>query len=305
VHAENVGKFVFATNLNDIQFKNENKAGFKTKFSAANPVYARLYLEKSIGNTLHGGEKSYKSILMYDLKINGKSIGHQKSFGMYKHLNPGDLTYYTEEISQTAQQNTWTSWRLALLPRKDDPELSYGNVNIAARSFALALISQPAGTHQIELEMYSRDFASDKRSKVLASGSFTIAVTEIDKRALAFSYAPPLPKDEWQDGNKEQVIAEVTKAFENQLRKKPILVGLYGNGWQEGTYRLNGIRYRKMAAWAVFDDTDGDGQVPITTFNWISDYGGGGWTKLRFDSHCLGCPDWDVEVAAVKALAGS
>ena len=208
-----------------------------------------------------------------------------------------------EDVEDMEQLNMWTTWRPTLLPLETDDDLKYGSVNIMARCFVLSLLDLSAGTHDVELKMYSKDLASGAETGVLASGSFSIKITEADKKAFAFKYVPPLPKDTWIGGDKEVVIAEIERAFIGELRKTPIVTGIYSPDWKEGTYSLTGQRYRKIAGWAVFDDTDGDGQVPVTTFNFISDYSGGSWSKLRFDSHCLGCPDWDVEVEAVKAYA--
>lgn len=302
-HGDHVGKIVFADNLDAISFKKEDARQFKNSFNASEPIYARLYLPKSVGNTPHGGSKSYASIYMYDLYIDGNKVPFKKSFGMAEHVPVPERTFYMESTTDQEELGVWTTWRPTLLPRETDEELKYGNVNTMARCFVLALMDQPAGTHEVELKMYSRDMADNRQTDVLASGKFTLKLTEADKKAFAFKYAPPLPKDEWVGSDKQQLIRDLKVAFANQLNKEPILVGLVGRDWTESIYRLTGGKYRKIAAWAVFEDGDGDGQVPITTFNWISDYSGGSWTKWRFDSHCNGCPDWDVEVAAVKAMA--
>jgi len=222
---------------------------------------------------------------------------------MAEHVPDSERTFYMESITKDANLNVWTTWRPTLLPRETDEDLKYGGVNTMARCFVLALMDQPAGTHSVELKMYSREMAGDGETGVLASGKFSLELTDADKRSFAFKYAPPLPKDEWAGSDKARLITDLGRAFANQLNKEPILVGLSGRDWTESTYRLTGGKYRKVAAWAVFEDTDSDGQVPITTYNWISDYSGGSWTKWRFDSYCNGCPDWDVEVAAVKAKA--
>lgn len=306
VHRQNVGKIVFANNLNTIAFKRENPSEFKKHFNAFDPIYARVYLEKSIGNTPHNGSKAYQVYLMYDMYIDGEKVDHKKSFGMWRSIPENDRTYFTEELTDHKKLNVWTSWRPTLLPNLEDDDLKYGVVNIQARAFALALLDLANGNHSVTLKMYSVDMANpDAVSDVLAEGTFSIEITSAFKKELAFKYAPPLPKDEWRGSDKSSVEADIINAFEVELRKKPIVSGIYGMDWKEGTYSLTGQRYRKVAGWAVFEDGDGDGQVPVTTFNFISDYAGGSWTKLRFDSHCLGCADWDVEVAAVKALNGN
>lgn len=304
-HADHVGQIVFAKTLNAISFRNEKPNLFEKKFNASDDIYARVYLPKSIGNTPHQGNKCWAGILMYDMYIDGNKVPFKKAFGMYRDVPESDRTYYLEELNDQDQLNVWTSWRPTLLPNENDEELKYGNVNIQARCFALALLDLQAGQHDVTLKMYSRDRASGAETEVLAEGSFSINLTAKDKKALAFKYAPPLPKDEWVAGNKESVKNEIKEAFINQLGKTPLIVGISGRDWREGSYSLTGQKYRKISGWAVFEDGDGDGQVPITTFNWISDYTNGGWTKLRFDSHCNGCPNWEVEVSAVKALMGN
>ncbi|MDA9773644.1 hypothetical protein N9B82_01690 [Saprospiraceae bacterium] len=302
VHENHRSKIVFAKKLRDIQFKNENVSAFQTDFLASESIYARVYLEQSIGNTPHGNQKSYKAHLMYDLYIDGKKIAFKKAFGMYRHIPENKRSFYIEEIDNQDQLEVWTSWRPTLLPNESDDDLKYGSVNIMARSFALSLLELTPGKHDIEIRMYSMDMATMATTPILASGSFTLSITEKDKKALTFKYSPPLPNKAWLRNDEKIVIEDATRAFEVELRKKPLITGIYSPDWQEGTYTLTGKRYRKIAAWAVFDDTDGDGQVPVTTFNFISDYSNGAWSKLRFDSFCLGCPDWDVEVDAVKAM---
>lgn len=302
VHEKYVGQIVFTDKPEAIAFKKEIPSLFKNQFNASEAIYARLYLDKSIANTLHDGQKAYQSILMWNLSINGKKINHKRSFGLYKHMSQEELTYFTEYLDGSDKFSSWTSWRPYLLPQSGDPELKYGNVNIAARAFALALLELPAGEHEVELSLYSKDISTNNDTKVLARGSFQLLLSEADKSELVFKYTPPLPKNKWTGENSDLLIKQLENAFTNEINKKPLLVGLYGQDWQYNTYQLTGQEYRKLAGWAVFDDTDGDGQVPITTFNWISDKTEGKWSALRFDSHCNGCPDWLVEVEAVKQL---
>lgn len=299
VHRENVNKIVFANNKADLAFKNEKSGRFKNSFTSSDNIYGRVYVDKSIKNKT--GEYT-AGVLMYDMYIDGEQTAHKKSFGMYRHLS--NKSYYTEQMEADDTFNSWTSWKVWLLPEESDDELTYGNCNIAARAFTLGLLEQAPGKHDIKIDVYHVSMDGETKSDVLASGSFTMDIKAADKKKLAFAYAPPLPKDEYTGSNKEATIGDIKEAFIQELGKTPIICGIYKRGWKEGSYSLTGQKYKKIAGWAVFEDGDGDGQVPITTFNFISDYTNGGWTKLRFDSHCLGCADWDVEVAAVKALAG-
>lgn len=297
VHRNNIGKIVFAKSKSDLSFKNEKPSKFKNSFSTSDNIYGRLYVSKSLSNLT--GEYP-PGVLMYDMYIDNKRVGHKKSFGMYRHLT--DKPYYTEYIDGGDQFNIWTSWKVWLLPVLDDEELKFGNCNIAARAFTLSLLDLNSGVHNVRIEVYYSDMVGEKKTDVIAVGEIKLDVKAEDMKNLAFAYAPPLPKDEYTGKNKSAVIKQIETAFEKQIGKKPLLCGIYKSGWNEGSYKLTGQKYKKIAGWAVFEDTDGDGQVPITTFNFISDYTNGGWTKLRFDSHCLGCADWDVETAAVKAL---
>jgi len=299
VHRNHVNTIVFGNKKSDLAFKNEKPERFNNTFTSSENIFGRIYLDKSIKNKT---DQYTPGVLYYDLYIDGQRIEHKKSFGMFRHLK--NKTYYTEEMSADDSWRTWTSWKIWLLPEENDDELKYGNCNIPARAFTLALLDQAPGKHDIQLEMYHMSTDGETKSDVLASGSFTLDLKAKDKKRLAFAYAPPLPKDEYQGNDKKATIAAIKEAFTQELGKTPIICGIYKQGWKEGSYTLTGQKYKKIAGWAVFEDTNGDGQVPITTFNFISDYTNGGWTKLRFDSHCLGCADWDVEVSAAKALAG-
>jgi len=304
-HQNNIGKIVFSKNKSAISFKNEDQSQFKNSFSASEPLHARIYTQKSIGNTPHEGEKCYNSTLIYKLFINGNEVSPKKSFGMYRHIPEQERSFYTEEVNEFDRIETWTTWRPYFLPELNDDELKFGAVNTCARAFVLSLLEVGVGTHDIKMEVYSRD-VSGSFSPKLAEGSFQIKVKKSDIENMAFRYAPPLPKDEWIGENKNGTIEQLKNAFINQINQTPLVVGISGRDWREGSYSLTGQKYRKISGWAVFPkDSEGDGQVPITTFNFISDYTNGGWTKLRFDSYCNGCPDWDVELAAVKAFSGN
>jgi hypothetical protein len=189
------------------------------------------------------------------------------------------------------------------MPAEDDPQLKYGNVNIAARAFVLALLELGEGKHEIEIKLFAREYVDGYKTPVIASGKFDIELSNKDKQNLAFKYAPKLPQDRWQGANKDKLLDELKIAFTKEVKKQPLIVGLYSSDWNQGVYTLTGQKYRKLAAWAIFDNADEGGQVPITTFNWVSDYVDGKWSIPRFDSHCNGCPDWEVEIQSVKAMA--
>lgn len=296
IHGKYVNQIIFAKSKEALAFRNENERKFENSFTSSGHIYGRVYVDKSVQNAT----KDYHAgVLVYDMFIDGKRVAFKKNFGMFAHVdNPG---YYTEQLDQDETFTNWTSWKVWLLPETDDDELKYGNVNVPARAFVLSLLEQPAGKHDVRLNLYYHSKEKGKDSDVLASGSFTIDIKEADKKRLAYTFTPPLPKDEYQGADKAKTIEQIKDAFIRQLRKTPITCGIYKNGWQEGSYSLTGQKYRKIAGWAVFESTIGADQVPITTFNFISDYTNGGWTKLRFDSHCLGCANWKVELAAVKA----
>lgn len=299
-HGKYVNQIVFAKHKADLAFRSEKPSQFRNSFTSSDHIYGRIYVDQSIKNKT--GELS-PGVLMYDMYVDGQRVGHKKSFGMYRHLN--NKSYYTEQMDADESWSQWTSWKVWLLPEENDEELKYGNCNIAARAFTLGLLELAPGKHDIRIDVYNVGMTGEGKSSVLASGSFTFDLKASDKKRLAFAYAPPLPKDEYNGSDKASAIADIKSAFVQELGKTPIICGIYKNGWKEGSYSLTGQKYRKIAGWAVFEDGDGDGQVPITTFNFVSDYTNGGWTKLRFDSHCLGCANWDVEVAAVKALGSN
>ena len=300
-HEKYKGQIVFAGSMDAIAFKKEKPEQFKNQFKASENIYARLYLAHSVGETLHEGHRSDNSALMYDLYIDGKKVNHKKSFGDFLNIPKNEQTFYIEDISNATQLNQWTSWRVYFLPNENEPQLKYGNVNTNARAFVLALLEQETGTHEIEIKLYARENNNGYKTPIIASGKFILELSQQDKQNIAFKYAPPLPKDEWKESNKVEILKDLKRAFTQEIKKQPVLVGIYGSNWNQGVYSLTGQKYRKIAGWAIFDEPDKDGQVPLTTFNWVSDYIDGQWSPLRFDSHCNGCPDWDVEMQSVKA----
>ncbi|WP_291723847.1 hypothetical protein [Bernardetia sp.] len=306
-HSKYVGKIVFASDPTALNFKNENPSKFKTSFSADEPIYSKIYLAKSLANTPYqNGDTEYALMVNgYKMTIDGKPVEFKRTFGdMQPKMNGRDIYYYTElDLQNMASFKEWTTWRHFLLPKENDEELKYGNRNISARAFTLALLDLEEGTHNVKIELYGHSMTEDKHTEPVATGEFEITLTAEDKKNLAFKYAAPLPKDKWQGGNKEQILKELAVAFENEFKEKPLYIGILDADWKEGTYSLNGQKYRKISAYAVWADKDGDGMNSLTGYNWISDYSSGSWTKLRFDSHCNTCPRYKVEYVAIKALA--
>ncbi|MEM6297346.1 MAG: hypothetical protein AAF740_01525 [Bacteroidota bacterium] len=303
-HKKYVGKIVFSSNPDALTFAKEIPSDFKTSFSADEPIYTKIYLAKSLANETYEGQQEYATAtLFYRLFIDGKQVGFKRKFGNFPiKYNKENEPYYSEELNGGDQFRIWTTWRHFLLPKDNDPELKYGNRNIAARAFILALLDVEPGTHEIKLELLSQSRSYETMSDVVASGEFTLKLTAADQKNLAFKHTPPLPQEKWQGGSKSEILAELKTAFVQEFKDEPLKIGILSPNWSENTYRLTGQRYRKLAAYAIWPDKDGDGLGKITGYNWISDYNNGSWTTLRFDSHCNDCPRYDVEVAAVKAL---
>ncbi len=299
-HEKYVGQIVFTDQPVAIGFQSEIPTLFRSSFSGSDPIYARVYAAHSLSNTpWQGGEEYSPKFHMYDLYINGQQVSHKRSFGLYRHIPESDRTYYTEELTDMDPIYIWTSWRHYVLPTDEDEELRYGNRNISARAFVLALLEEGAGMHQVRMDVYGLNVSGDNRTDVIASGSFEISISEQDLQDLAFKYLPPLPKDEWSAGSKSAILSELADAFYNEYGERPAKIGLLGTGWNEGSYSLTGQKYRKLAAYALWQDKDGDGLGTLSGTNWISDYTNGGWTTLRFDSHCLDCPNYDVDQIAI------
>ncbi len=301
-HGNNVGKIVFSDKNESIAFKNEKPEEFKTNLNAKGEIYSRIYLEKSLGNIRIDGKEMMGGVyLAYDLYINGKKIDFKRSFGVKKTLIPENkLTYYTDFVKETKQIEKWTTWRLPVLPDLKDPELEYGNFNLGARAFALALLEQAAGTHEIKIELSAYSTYSEVFTDVIASGTFSLTLTDADKKRLASAYTTSLPKDEWRGSDKASILKEVKALFEQKIQIKPLMVGLLGNDWEEAVYTDTKGKYRLVRAWAIFPDTNGDGMSPLVSYTWKSDLSTSGWSKIYFSNFFMNGPSWDVEIETVK-----
>ncbi len=305
-HSDYVGKIVFTSDPSALNFGKDNPSKFKNEFDASDPIYSKVFLSKSLANNIYqDGEQEYALMITgYRMYIDGKLIEHKRAFSNAPQMSGENTFYYTEfDPSGIEAFKKWTAWRHFILPKEDDEELKYGNRNMSARAFTLALLELEEGKHSVKIEVIGCSVAESQYTDVLATGEFKITLSKEDKKKLAFKYAAPLPKEKWQGGNKEQILKELEIAFQNEFKEKPLYIGILDAGWKEGTYSLNGQKYRKISAYAIWADKDGNGMNSLTGYNWISDYSSGNWTKLRFDSHCNTCPRYEVEYVAIKALA--
>lgn len=303
-HENYVGQIVFADNKDAIAFKNEKPADFKNQLTASNQIHSRIYLDQSLGNIqINGNEMMGGIALSYDIYINGTKVAYKRSFDIKKiNIPEHKQSCYTDYVKESKQIQEWTTWRLPLLPDPKDPEVKYGNVNMGARAFVLALLEQKAGTHQIKIELSAYSTYSNIYTDVLARGEFSLVLSKEDKERLASAYAAPLPKDEWEGNNKAALLEEVRKAFQDKIKISPLKVGLLGKDWTEHVYTDTKGKYRTVSAWAVFPDVNGNGMSPLVSYNWTSNLSTDGWTKLFYDGFCTNCPDWEVEIEMVKAL---
>lgn len=90
----------------------------------------------------------------------------------------------------------WTTWRHYLLPNLDDEELSYGNRNISAMAFVLALLEAGPGTHNISLDVYGMNASGDNQTEVIATGSFSLSLSPEDMSMMTPKYVSS-PIEEW------------------------------------------------------------------------------------------------------------
>jgi hypothetical protein len=170
-HEKNVGKIVFAPA--EIEFQKEDPSTFRTAFKLGDPIYARLYLQRSPERVLlRAGKKevpvedAFDSEPKYSFEIsasrNGKALG----------------------ATQSMMGTEWTTYNFVLARTADDtkkwPERE-------SKWFIEQILPELAsGANEVRLEVTVTDAGGAKVGEPVAAGTLTIEVAA-DKEAAITS----------------------------------------------------------------------------------------------------------------------
>ena len=149
-----------------IAYNDVANAVLENRFKLIDPIYGRIFLERSIRNTpifsSANNKPSENSKNSYEMKlfIDGKDSGG--SFGVF------DEGYFNDEMGKT-----WTTWQFS--PHLPNPSNSDDKKICAAWEKAVRGLS--AGEHKIRFELWGV-LGQFRSAEPLAVGSFTLVVSE-------------------------------------------------------------------------------------------------------------------------------
>lgn len=189
MHTKYMKKLVYSKS--EIAKGQENEASFTNTFNLTDNIYCRAYLEKSIGfekgniGDCYGGWNFMRWTFDNDATKMPEWLGEDKnSMGV---------------------EGTWTTWQPAISPAGND----LNNDAAGIKNFVRIVRNLPVGTHKIKMEAVY-DIPDDEKpsppakyiencrlfttkfgpEKVLATGEFTLNVTEEGKKALYKKVCP-------------------------------------------------------------------------------------------------------------------
>lgn len=278
-HREHVGRMIWSNR--QIGLDVQDTVPLKSEFALAEPLFGRLYLARSLGNTpLYGGsdDKPRESIdyrYRYRLYVDGEE------------KTPNGDRFSDGRLNDQGGQ-TWTTWQLALNPEPYD-DIFKGE----SKAWRAVTRTLAPGRHQVRLELWSEQgiYLSDGP---VAVGEFTLSLGAGAKLALQES----LPADAYAGGDLDQVRAEMRRALVGPVAKAAgeILEVRVTSEWNHKRYIDTKRRYRAIMGTVLWADSDGDKVCRFTSYNFTSDEtGANAWSPLKFRSFCNGCPEGEVD----------
>ncbi|RYH07614.1 hypothetical protein [Tropicimonas sp. IMCC6043] len=278
LHAANAGKMVFSTQ--PIPFAEQDQAEILDTFRLTDPIFGRVFLMHSIGNTpIYGsdGRPSANDAFGYTVRlfINGEEKAYK-------------FDVFAEGQLQGEAGESWTTWQFAPNPQPFDEAFKAEADAWRATTRELA-----PGAHEVRFELWSTQGQFTSRQPV-SVGEFALMVGEGDRIAAGSAF----PSDAHEGGDTEALRAQMLQAIVGPVTKSAdeILKIAVTSNWREGVYSDTKRRYRTVSGAVLWRDTDSDGVCRFTTYNFVSDHlGGNDWSPAAFNSFCLSCPEGDVE----------
>lgn len=289
-HDANMNKIVFSKS--EIVKGAENASSMTNKFTTADNIYSRVYLNQSMANFSNDiGAFPYTSDYLYRFTIEGYT--HPEIIG-----NNITINHFGNENFQK-----WTTFQLALSPQASDvkeyPEAEYNAM------FWTNIYHLPEGSYNVKVELIydipadqeetsARDEINCRKwttkfgaEKVIAAGTFSIDVKNADKLALSKKLSEGLPASAKSDAALAASMVKVTTGmWENQTPVKAVITSSdwkYHRDWRNIiTHRtITGavvIKFEKENVYKVFEmsfaeqNQGGDKYGPIGYDGPISDY---------------------------------
>ena len=297
VHKANVGNIVFAND--PISFKTPDASLFKKDFSASETIFGRLYLPQSISNTpveritndkgevlLKLGDIKGESTefpgnavnLSYHVSINGVPIVTEMK-GKFSDVNPNAM--YTWFVAGD-EMYIWTTRQLFFLPPSDFEHLDRDEIRDPSIAFAKALTTQKPGKHTVDVEIRFTCMSSNCEgglSEPIASGQFTLNLTEDDLATLGKEYGRGLPEAKMRNKTLE---ASMKKALKDADWEYEIIkVAIVQSDWQINRNSFGHITDRSLDTYVAFKMKDDMYKAFNISFKQLYDGKNYGTTQVR------------------------
>jgi hypothetical protein len=278
VHKKYVKQIIWSKSI--INFNAQESAKLETKFKLTDPIYGRLFLERSIRNTpvyssannkpLENSRNSFE----WKLYIDDKDTGG--SFGVFYEA------YFNDDMGKN-----WTTWQFS--PHPSNLESSEEKEIGAAWEKAVRGLSP--GEHSVRFELWGV-IGTYRSSEPMTIGTFTLVVSKGERVGTVGKF----PKETYSGSDASELGNQLKNALAQkgiaplaEIRKIAIT-----SDWAYNRYTDTKKEYRKISATVLFSDKDNDGVCRFVTYNFKSDKSGTGWANPRFHSFCNGCPEGDV-----------
>ncbi len=277
VHRQHLGKIVFSTQEIPVQ---PSAAAFRSRFGAKDPIYGRVFVNRSIKNTpLYLGEDKIASTAPsweVRLFVDGKNqaVKFGSLFRRPARQEPGD---------------TWCTWRLEPRPEQITSNTAYPGI---VEGFNQVVAKLTPGKHLLRFEVWVIEGQFSSRGPI-AAGELTYTRGKGDKVTLG-----RLPKNFLRGREEAEAVAQMKKALVGKgIAKGPseILRVVASSRWSEGVFTDTKKTYRKITGTVLWRDSDGDGVCRYTSYNFVKVQQGRLWTPLSFSGHCNGCAEGQAE----------
>ncbi len=280
LHRNNPGRMVWSTK--QINIGDQDNFTPQTSFKLTDPIFGRLYIVHSLGNTpiysQSGGSKpETNDNFGYEFRL---FIDGQEKVYKFDVFDSGNLN--------GAAGETWTTWQFAPNPVPFDETF-----NQEAAAWRKTTQGLSAGTHAVRFELFGVQ-GSFRTAKAISIGEFSLIVGQGDRVASGLKF----PSDSYGGKDLKKIRKAMKKAMVGPVAKSSseILKVAVTSDWKTGVYSDSKRRYRTITGAILWHDKDGDGTCRFTSYNFVSNHSGGNnWDPLKFKSFCNGCPEGDVE----------
>jgi hypothetical protein len=277
LHRKSVGRMVWSTR--QINLTDQDTAELRDTFKLADPIFGRLYLARSLGNTpvysSGGGQPAENFQFGYEFRlfIDGKEKADK--FGVFQ---SGNLKGKAGE--------SWTTWQFAPNPVPFDDAFK-----MEADAWRRTTRDLSPGKHRVRFELWAVQGQFRSREPV-SVGEFSLVLGEGDRIAAGTKF----PGDTYSGGDMKQIRVQMKKALlaSGVAKSADQILNIAVTGdWAYGRYTDTKVRYRKIRGAVLWADTDNDKVCRYLTYTFFSSEAGGGWAPLRYRS--FGGPEGEVE----------